>query len=107
MVKIIPPEGLSASKSLSSLIVSACFGASPNNSPESLNTPKSCPSKSCLSVTITIVGLPSLGSEINLPARQVISILLPAPCVCQTTPPFLLPSTCDASTTFSSAFWTA
>ena len=50
------------------------------------------------------VGFSNLDSVINLPARQVISKLFPAPCVCQTTPPFLSPSGLLEETILSTAF---
>ena len=111
VVKTMPPDGRLASSSRSRGRVSACTGVSRSSSAAPAKTPNSWLSRSLRSVTTTSVGLPMAGCCISLPPRQVISMLLPAPWVCHTTPP--LPRRdasalgLDASSTLSTTARTA
>ena len=95
----MPPEGRLASRARKSCRVLTCTGCSRSRSCAKLNTPKSWPSRSLRSVMTTMVGFSIALSCITRAAKQVIVMLLPLPCVCQTTPPLCEPPGRDAATT--------
>ena len=70
-----------------------------------VNESESWLSNSVLSVMTTMVGFASLGWRITLAVNSSISIDLPDPCVCHTTP--ARPSESTARTVLSIAFFTA
>ena len=103
VAKTMPPDGRLPSKARKSWRVAACTGCSRSRSCASEKTPNNWPSRSLRSVMTTMVGFAIAASRITRAAKQVIVMLLPLPCVCQTTPPLplvrALPSGREAATT--------